>query len=247
MTGAKSQGDPSREQGAESDVFEPRRNRMVDVQLEARGIRNELVLAAMRKVPRERFVPDDLRQFAYSDGALPIGCDQTISQPYIVALMTESLGLKGGEHVLEIGTGSGYAAAVLAEIAGDVITIECVKELADHARKSLTELHYDNVTVIEGDGTKGYEASAPYDAIVVTAGGPDVPKSLRNQLKVGGRLLIPVGSAQTMQTLVCITKDGANKFTETNICGVRFVPLIGEEGWEHGHYKDWSSSGGRLW
>ena len=180
-------------------------------------------------------------------GALPIGSGQTISQPYIVALMTESLGLKGGEKVLEIGTGSGYAAAVLAEIAGSVITIECVKELANSARRTLSVLGYKNIEVIEGDGTKGHKPLAPYDAIIVTAGGPDVPSSLRDQLKTGGKLVIPVGTVQTLQMLIRVTKNDVNDFSEEDLCGVRFVPLIGEEGWDHDQYRDWSDSSGRLW
>ncbi len=220
---------------------------MVDVQIAGRGIKDELVLAAVRKVPRERFVAAELRSYAHGDGALPIGSGQTISQPYIVALMTEALELKGGEKVLEIGTGSGYAAAVLAEIAGEVVTIEFVKELADGARRILDELGYKNIQVIEGDGTKGHKSLAPYDAIVVTAGGPDVPRSLRNQLKVGGKLVIPVGSSQTVQTLIRVSKNGPDEFSEENLCGVRFVPLIGEEGWDRDQYRDWSDSGGRLW
>jgi protein-L-isoaspartate(D-aspartate) O-methyltransferase len=219
---------------------------MVDLQIAGRGIKDELVLAAMRKVPREKFVPADLRSLAYGDGALPIGCGQTISQPYIVALMTEALKLKGGEKVLEIGTGSGYAAAVLAEIAGEVITIECVTELADGARRTLAELGYTNIEVIEGDGTKGHKPSAPYDAIVVTAGGPDVPRSLRNQLKVGGNLVIPVGASHTVQSLLRITKNGVDDFSEEDLCGVRFVPLIGEEGWDKDPYKEWSDGSGRF-
>jgi protein-L-isoaspartate(D-aspartate) O-methyltransferase len=213
------------------DILEQRRHRMVDLQIADRGVRDTLVLSAMHKVEREKFIPADLLELAYRDGALPIGCGQTISQPYIVAMMTEALELKGGERVLEIGTGSAYAAAVLAEIAGQVISIECVKELADRARETLAELNYDNVTVIEGDGTKGYEASAPYDGIVVTAGGPDVPKSLRKQLKIGGRLVIPVGASQTMQTLIRVTRNSDEQFSEEDLCGVRFVPLVGEEGW----------------
>jgi len=235
------QGNSSEKPGTGSGVFEQRRHRMVDLQIAGRGVKDTLVLAAMHKVAREEFLPADLREFAYGDGALPIGCGQTISQPYIVAMMTEALELKGGERVLEIGTGSGYAAAVLAEIAGKVISIECVKELADRARATLTEMNYTNVTVMEGDGTKGYEPSAPYDGIVVTAGGPDVPQSLRNQLKIGGRLVIPVGTSQTMQTLIRVTRHGDEQFSEENLCSVRFVPLIGEEGWHYSHHGNWSN------
>lgn len=231
--------------GAGQNRFEQQRHQMVDWQIAGRGIRDMLVLAAMRKVEREKFLPAELHDFAYGDGPLPIGCGQTISQPYMVALMTEALQLKGGEKVLEIGTGSGYAAAVLAEIAGQVVSVECVTELADRARTTLADLGYNNVTVIEGDGTKGYEPSAPYDAIVVTAGGPDVPQSLRNQLKPGGRLVIPVGSTQTVQTLVRVTRRSEDDFSEEDLAGVRFVPLVGEEGWHHSHYEDWSRPYGR--
>jgi len=163
----------------------------------------------------------------------------------MVAMMTETLALQGGEKVLEIGTGSGYAAAVLAEIAGQVISIECVKELADRAREILAELRYGNVTVIEGDGSKGYEPESPYDGIVVTAGGPEVPKSLRSQLKIGGRLVIPVGTSQTMQTLVRVTRNSEDQFSEDNLCGVRFVPLIGEEGWHEDDRESWFHPHGR--
>ena len=237
---AKHRGVSSENPEAGPGVFEQRRHRMVDLQIAGRGVQDAGVLAAMLKVEREKFVPADLLEFAYGDGALPIGCGQTISQPYIVAMMTEALELKGGEHVLEIGTGSGYAAAVLAEIAGKVISIECVKELADRARATLAELNYTNVTVIEGDGTKGYEPSAPYDGIVVTAGGPDVPQSLRNQLKIGGQLVIPVGTSRTMQTLIRVTRHSDEQFSEENLCGVRFVPLVGEEGWHYSHHGNWS-------
>jgi len=215
--------------------FKRRRLRMIEDQLALRGIDDPLVLSAMRKVPREKFVPAIERWIAYRDGPLPIGCGQTISQPYIVALMTEALGLKGGEKVLEIGTGSGYAAAVLAEIAAEVITVERVAELADRASRVLTELGYDTVTVINGDGTKGYPERAPYDAIVVTAGGPRIPQPLCDQLKIGGRLVIPVGPAETFQTLVRVTRGEGQDLRQENLCEVRFVPLVGQEGWHRAH------------
>lgn len=211
--------------------FTRNRLRMVEDQVVVRGVDDPLVLSAMRKVQREKFVPAIERSVAYLDGPLPIGFGQTISQPYIVALMTEALQLKGGERVLEIGTGSGYAAAVLAEIADEVITIERFTGLADRAKSVLSTLGYDNVAVVAGDGTKGYPDRAPYDAIVVTAGGPSVPKSLCGQLKIGGRLVIPVGTAETFQTLVRVTKVSNEDFRKENLCEVRFVPLVGEEGW----------------
>ncbi len=223
--------------------YEQRRNHMVDHQIINRGVLDPAVVAAMKKIEREKFVPADLSDLAYRDGALPIGCNQTISQPYMVAMMTEALQLEGGETVLEIGTGSGYAAAILAEIAGLVITIECVKELADRAQKLLNKLGYDNVTVITGDGTKGCEKFAPYDAIVVTAGGPHVPQSLCDQLKIGGRLVIPIGPEETFQTLVRVTRRTKDEFHRENLCGVRFVPLIGEEGWHRRRYKSGSKPG----
>ncbi len=243
---ARSNGDAPHHRDDKPDPYQAQRDRMVEVQIAARGIDDPLVLAAMCKVPRQRFVTADLVSFAHGDGALPIACGQTISQPYIVALMTEALRLKGGEKVLEIGTGSGYAAAVLAEIAGRVITVECVKELADSARRTLADLGYDNVEVIEGDGTRGYEPEAPYDAITVTAGGPEVPGSLRRQLKIGGNIVIPVGNWRTMQTLIRETREGEDEFTQESLCEVRFVPLIGAEGWDGEGDTD-QSGDGRLW
>ena len=207
------------------------RNEMVERQIVARGIRSRLVLEAMRKVPREAFVPERLREFAYEDYPLPIAAGQTISQPYIVALMTEALGLKGGETVLEIGTGSGYAAAVLAEIAREVYTVERIDELTAGAAAALAGLGYKNVHVLTGDGTLGWPEHAPYDAIVVTAGGPEVPESLKAQLKVGGRLVIPVGAEPRLQELVRVTRTSEHAFQTEDITGVRFVPLVGEEGW----------------
>lgn len=204
---------------------------MVERQLASRDITDPLVLSAMRRVPRERFVDPDYQHSAYQDGPLPIGYGQTISQPYIVALMTQALELRGGENVLEIGTGSGYAAAILAEIADSVTTIECVSALIQRAEERLSALGYINVSVVHGDGTKGYPPKAPYDAIVVTAGGPDVPESLKQQLTIGGRLVIPVGASTSIQSLVKVTRQGQNNYNYQDLCGVRFVPLIGDEGW----------------
>ena len=207
------------------------RKEMVERDIAARGVRDELVLDAMRKVPRELFLPDNLREFAYEDSPLPIAGEQTISQPYIVAFMAEALMLKGGEKVLEIGAGSGYAAAVLSEIAANVYTVERLGPLAEKAAETLAELGYDNVHVLHGDGTRGWPDHAPYDAIVVAAGGPQVPESLKEQLKIGGRLVIPVGSDQRSQELVRVTRISANEYRSEDIADVRFVPLIGEEGW----------------
>ncbi len=214
--------------------YQQDRQRMLENQIEGRGINDPLVLAAMGAVEREKFITVSYADLAYADSALPIACGQTISQPYIVAHMIEALELKGGERVLEIGTGSGYAAAVLAKIAKQVITIECINELAHSAQKLLTELGYDNIVVITGDGTKGNEENSPFDAIVVTAGGPQVPKSLHQQLKIGGRMVIPVGPKETFQELVRITRKGEEEYSQEKLCEVRFVPLVGAEGW-HKH------------
>jgi protein-L-isoaspartate(D-aspartate) O-methyltransferase len=213
------------------EKYTARREAMVQNQLVGRGIRDQLVLKAMRKVPRERFVPEMERDFAYTDGPLPIGAGQTISQPFIVALMTEALQLKGGERVLEIGTGSGYAAAILAEIAGEVFTVERVKELADRAADTLRDQGYVNAHVRHGDGTLGWAERAPYDAIVVTAGGPKVPESLRQQLTVGGRLVMPVGINPQFQSLVQVVRISDDRFDSTDLGAVRFVALVGKEGW----------------
>ena len=220
-------------EGFSGDVtsFPSLRKEMVERDIAARGVRDELVLDAMRKVPRELFLPKNLREFAYEDTPLPIAGEQTISQPYIVAFMAEALMLKGGEKVLEIGAGSGYAAAVLSEIAANVYTVERLGPLAEKAAATLAELGYDNVHVLHGDGTRGWPAHAPYDAIVVAAGGPQVPESLKEQLKIGGRLVIPVGADQRSQELVRVTRISADEYRSEDIADVRFVPLIGEQGW----------------
>ena len=211
--------------------FSRARKEMVEAAIRERGVRSELVLDAMRNVPREAFLPERLREFAYEDTALPIEEGQTISQPYIVALMTEALTLRGGEKVLEIGTGSGYAAAVLSEIAADVYTVERHGPLAEKAAATLADLGYGNVHVLHGDGTLGWPAHAPYDAIIVAAGGPAIPESLKHQLKIGGRLVIPVGADQRTQELLRVTRIAQDEYRSEDLLDVRFVPLLGEEGW----------------
>jgi protein-L-isoaspartate(D-aspartate) O-methyltransferase len=215
----------------EAKSYASLRAEMVERNIAARGVCDDLVLGAMRKVPRELFLPKNLREFAYEDSPLPIAGEQTISQPYIVAFMAEALMLKGGEKILEIGAGSGYAAAVLSEIAANVYTVERLGQLAEKAAATLADLGYDNVHVLHGDGTRGWPEHAPYDAIVVAAGGPQVPESLKEQLKVGGRLVIPVGVDQRSQELVRVTRVSAKQYRSEDIADVRFVPLIGEEGW----------------
>ena len=224
---------PASRQSRSSEVkpFALLRKEMVERNIVARGVQDELVLEAMRKVPRELFLPESLREFAYEDSPLPIAGEQTISQPYIVAFMAEALMLKGGEKILEIGAGSGYAAAVLSEIAGNVYTVERLGQLAEKAAATLADLGYVNVHVLHGDGTRGWPDHAPYDAIVVAAGGPQVPESLKEQLKVGGRLVIPVGADQRSQELIRVVRISATEYRSEDIADVRFVPLIGEEGW----------------
>jgi protein-L-isoaspartate(D-aspartate) O-methyltransferase len=212
--------------------FAGARARMVDRQLAGRGICDPLVLDAFRTVPREAFVPPWLAELAYRDAALPIGDEQTISQPYIVALTVQALGLRGGERVLEIGTGSGYAAAILSRITPEVFTVERREALASTARRRLERLGFHNVQVLHGDGTLGWRAHAPYDAIAVSAGGPGVPEALLEQLALGGRLVIPVGPDARAQTLVRVTKEGAADFRQEPLTQVRFVPLVGAQGWQ---------------
>jgi len=200
-----------------------------DDQLVARGIQDRRVLDAMRRVPRHRFVDPQTLGFAYADRALPIGDGQTISQPYMVAAMTESLNLQGDERVLDVGTGSGYQAAILAELAREVITIERRPELADTARERLASLGYHNIRVVVGDGSVGFEESAPYHGILVAAGSPRVPESLKYQLVDGGRLVIPVGPPEH-QRLTLVRRAG-NNFVETVQDECVFVLLRGAEGW----------------
>jgi protein-L-isoaspartate(D-aspartate) O-methyltransferase len=207
------------------------RTRMVDAQLARRAITDKSVLLAFRAVPREEFIPDDLAEFAYRDTPLPISAGQTISQPYIVAFTVQALGLHGGERVLEVGTGSGYAAAILSRTAKDVYTIERIPSLADSARARLLRLGFSNVEVACGDGSLGWPEHAPYDAIAVAAGGPKAPPALLSQLKLGGRLVIPIGPDETSQVLVRITRESEAEYRQEPLTDVRFVPLIGEQAW----------------
>jgi protein-L-isoaspartate(D-aspartate) O-methyltransferase len=202
------------------------RQAMVREQLERRGVADPRVLAAMATVPRHEFVPEDLRAYAYEDRPLPIGFGQTISQPYIVAAMSEAVRLEGTERVLEIGTGSGYQAAVLAELCAEVFTIELEKELADRARADLERLGYRNIHVRHGNGYLGWPEAAPFDAIVVTAAPTSIPPALVDQLAVGGRMVLPVG--RTYQDLVLVTRT-AEGIEQRELMGVRFVPMRGEE------------------
>ena len=213
-----------------NDRFNKLREDMVKTQLMSRGISDKLVLNAMKKVPRERFLPKDLEGSAYDDCALPIGEGQTISQPYMVAIMTEKLVLSGGEKVLEIGTGSGYQAAVLSEIAGEVITIERIPAIAERSKKLFDELGYKNIRVIVADGTLGLPQVAPFGGVIVTAGAPSLPKPLIEQLSDGGKLVIPVGETFE-QTLMIVTKHGDRIDIERSI-GCVFVPLVGKYGWK---------------
>ncbi len=212
------------------DEWERKRKAMVEEQLRSRGIVDERVLEVMGRICREKFVPLKDRDVAYSDGPLPIGEDQTISQPYMVAIMTECLALKGEEKVLEIGTGSGYQAAILLELAKEVYTIERIPALAERAKKTLEELGYTNFHLKIDDGSEGWPETAPFDGIIVTAAAPDVPNVLVDQLADGGRLVIPIGSRYS-QTLCLITKKGGEILKE-EFTSCIFVPLIGEYGWK---------------
>jgi len=210
----------------QSDKYAFQREQMVKNQIIARGVSDRLVLKAMLNVQRDKFVPDELKGLSYMDSPLPIGDGQTISQPYIVALMTELLGLKGNEKVLEIGTGSGYQAAILAEIVKEVYTIEILQSLADTARQRLQELGYKNITVKCGDGYKGWKEYAPFDGIIVTCAPDHIPQPLIDQLKIGGRMVIPVG--ESYQELLLLTKISDSKITSKSIIPVKFVPMVGE-------------------
>jgi protein-L-isoaspartate(D-aspartate) O-methyltransferase len=207
------------------------RERMVQRQIAARGVHDHYTLEAMRRVPREEFVAGSMREFAYEDSPLPIEAGQTISQPYIVALMIAEAQVRPGDKVLEIGAGSGYAAAVMATIADKVHAIERMPELADLARERFEKLGYDNIELRTGDGTRGWPEEAPFDAILAAAGGPEVPAVLLEQLAPGGRLVMPVGSTREQQRLVLVTRTGNGRFVQKELGDVRFVPLIGEHGW----------------
>ncbi len=211
-----------------SPEFAEQRSRMVERQLRRRGIGDERVLAAMADVPREHFVPEGVRQSAYNDSALPIGHEQTISQPWVVAAICEALRLEGDESLLEIGTGSGYSAAVLARLARSVISVERVPELGEAARRKLEELGIENVEVIVGDGSRGYPEGAPYDAIAVHAATPEAPHSLLAELATDGRLVVPIATG-TADLLTAFIRENGNLRQET-IGPCRFVPLIGAEG-----------------
>lgn len=211
--------------------FDEVRARMVEHQVIARGVRDARVLAALRAVPRHVFLPDSLAELAYSDSPLPLEHGQTISQPFIVAVMLEAAEVRADERILEIGTGSGYAAAVAAEIAGHVDTVERHRSLADQARSTLAALGYMNIDVFCGDGTHGLPERAPFDAIIATAAGPAIPRSWRAQLAVGGRLVMPVGPGRDRQRLILLTRRGEEAFAEKDLGAVSFVPLIGAQGW----------------
>jgi protein-L-isoaspartate(D-aspartate) O-methyltransferase len=207
------------------------RERMVARQIAGRGISDEAVLRAMLKVPREAFVLPGFEQYAYDDTPLPIPGDQTISQPYVVALMISVLEVRSEDRLLEIGTGSGYAAALMGQIAREVHTVERLPVLVNYARQRLRALGCDNVHVHEGDGTLGWPEHGPYDGIVVAAGGPNIPEALRTQLAIGGNLVIPIGSMERRQNLICVTRYDDDRFEERDLGSVAFVPLIGREGW----------------
>ena len=206
------------------------RRRMVEEQIIGRGVKDSRVLEAMQRVPRHLFVPEALAPQAYSDFPLPIGERQTISQPYMVAVMSEALQLEGGEKVLEIGTGSGYQAAVLALLARQVFSLERIPALARQARRTLDECGFARVNIRVSDGTLGWAEEAPFDGIIVTAGAPNIPQPCRDQLAIGGRLVIPVGD-RFSQILVRLTRVNAREYREERLFGCRFVPLVGDHGW----------------
>jgi protein-L-isoaspartate(D-aspartate) O-methyltransferase len=215
--------------------FASQREAMVERQLRRRGIAEPDILEAFRAVPREAFVSAEFAHLAYGDHPLPIEADQTISQPYIVGLMIEAAAIKAGETVLEIGSGSGYAAAVISRIADRVIGIERQHDLVEVARERLRRLGYDNVEIIEGDGSKGWPDGAPYDAILAAASGSHVPEPLLAQVAPGGRIVMPVGEPGVVQELIKVTKQEDGILKQENLGAVRFVPLIGEEGWKNAH------------
>jgi len=215
----------------EDDAYRAERLRMVEDQLRGRDIVDERVLAAMERVPRELFVPEEERGRAYDDAALPIGHDQTISQPYMVARIAEALGLTGGERVLDVGTGSGYQAAVLAELGAEVHTIERIEELAEQARANLAAAGYDRVEVHVGDGTLGLPEHAPFEAIAVAAAAPGLPQRLYDQLEPRGRLAVPVGGRWGQRLEVIVRSPAGPAIVRSVPC--RFVPLVGQEGFDN--------------
>ncbi len=209
------------------ETWEDRRREMVERQIAARGVGNPRVLDAMRRVQRHLFVPDDLKTAAYNDEPQPVGWNQTISQPYIVALMLELLEPGPTDRILEIGTGSGYQTAILAEVGGQIYSMEIVPDLAERSRKLLLEqLEYTNVNLRVGDGYAGWPEKAPFDGIIVTAAPPEIPEALKEQIRPGGRLVIPVGKDSQMLLVVRRSEDG-RQYTERTVCGVRFVPMTG--------------------
>ncbi len=212
--------------------FSREREAMVERHLKRRGITEPHIVNAFLAVPREEFVSPDYAHLAYGDHPLPIEAGQTISQPYVVALMIQAAAIKGGDQVLEVGAGSGYAAAVISRIAGQVIAIERQHDLIELARQRLERLGYDNVEIVEGDGTKGCPDRAPFDAILAAASGSHVPRALVGQLAPNGRIVMPIGDSGWVQELVKVTKKDDGILRQENLGGVRFVPLIGEEGWK---------------
>jgi len=211
--------------------FAAERDAMIERQIHSRGIRDPKILEAFRAVPREEFLGPDYRELAYGDHPLPIEAGQTISQPYIVALMIHAAEIKPGDRVLEVGAGSGYAAAVMSRIAGQVVAIERQPDLVKVAEERMRRLGYDNVRIVEADATRGWEPEAPYDAILAAASGSHVPPPWVKQLADGGRIVMPVGDPGWVQKLVKVTKGPADQLITEDLGGVRFVPLIGEEGW----------------
>lgn len=212
--------------------FAADREAMVERHLRRRGITNQTILDAFLAVPREEFVAANYAHLAYGDHPLPIEAGQTISQPYIVGLMIDAAGIKAGDKVLEVGAGSGYAAAIISRIEAKVIAIERKPELVEVARQRMERLGYANVAIVEGDGTRGWPEEAPYDAILAAASGSHVPKPLIDQLAPGGRIVMPVGGPNWVQKLVKVTKSADGSLETEDLGGVRFVPLIGEEGWD---------------
>jgi protein-L-isoaspartate(D-aspartate) O-methyltransferase len=214
--------------------FAAEREAMIDRQIASRGIRDPKILEAFRAVPREEFLAQEYRDLAYGDHPLPIEAGQTISQPYIVALMIQAAEIKPGDSVLEVGAGSGYAAGVMSRIAGQVTAIERQPDLVKVAQERMQRLGIDNVRIVEGDGTRGWEPEAPYDAILAAASGSHVPPQWVEQLADGGRIVMPVGDPGWIQKLIKVTKGPAGNLITEDLGGVRFVPLIGEEGWSDG-------------